>query len=406
MLAKKPFDLYYIYAAVCLVSTAFFVFEVPVVVFWAPYVLFAVFLAYNRYQKDRFRIPVSAVVLAVFAVVYLIFSYRPKQTFHYQAYIHIQAVLMYLIGFNFFQPNVPLRKKLAELDRYLLAVSLMYIVYIAVTFVHYFCFTPADLEVRFYYSLWYDFVKKPATVISMSLVIPLTWGTYSIFFSPRYKKLIGSLFIVITVGVNLFTKTRTLVYLTPFLLLAEFFFWIIFKKRKMKLGLIISTVCAAFLLGLLIVYYMNKDALYQRFEGTFLSRFMEYGMSTNGRWSFSKNVLENFSFTYIGSGYYSASLGTPHNIWLYFYDYGGIVSFLVYLVFTGMLVVNYIRFLLNKALPQEVKFLISTVFGVIFIEYMLEPFILPLPSFYILTLFIFGLFSGLSTFQPKEEVSV
>ena len=50
------------------------------------------------------------------------------------------------------------------------------------------------------------------------------------------------------------------------------------------------------------------------------------------------------------------------------------------------------------------KCLIVTVFGVIFVEYMMEPFILPLPSFYILSLFVFGLFSGLAAYKPIEEV--
>ena len=406
MLKNKQVPIYYFYAFACLISTGLFVFEVPKIVFWAPYILFIVFFAYNRYKKETFRIPASAVVLAVFAVVYVIFSYYPKQSFHYQAYIHIQAVLMYLIGYNYFQPKAPMREKLAALDRYLLAISVMYVIYIAVTFIHYYWFTPADLEERFYYSIWYNYVKKPATVISMSLVIPLTYGTYSLFFSPWYKKLIGVLFIAITAGVNLFTATRTLVYLIPVLLIAEFFVWIIFVKKKVKLGLTVSSVLGAVLLTMLIVYYLNKDTFLKLFEGTVLARFMEYGMSTNGRWSYSKNVLEHFSFTYLGSGAYSASLGTPHNIWLYIYDYGGIVSFLVYCVFTGMLIVNFIRFLCNKKVLIEIKILISTVFSVIFIEYMLEPFILPLPSFYILTLFIFGLFSGLSKFQPKEETAL
>ena len=386
------------------VFTALFVFEVPKIVFYAPLLLFAVFIIFNRIQKEKFRFSASAIVLAIYTVSYIIFNYNIAQSFYYQSYIHIQAVLMFLIGYNYFQTPASFERKTIDLERFTFAISVMYIAYIAVTFIHYYCFTPADLEVRFYYSIWYDYVIKPATVISMSLVIPFAYGAYAIFFSSKwYKKCIGIAFILIMAGINIYTSTRTLVYLAPVVIAVEFFLWAVFKKKNLRLAF---GVFSAFivLFSLIVIYYkFNKVMLAERFGDTVLSRFFNYGIGSSDRIKFAKNVIDHFSFTYLGGGYYSASCGTPHNIWLYIYDYGGIVTFLIYMVFTVMLLVNFIRFLLNRTISADLKCMLTTVFGLMLVEYFLEPFILPLPSFYILSLFVFGLISGLAKYPKYKE---
>lgn len=403
---KKDRALFNIYAVMSLLFTALFIFEVPRIVFWAPVVLFVLYVAYNRVNREPFRFSVSAIVLCIFTVVFIIFNYDISQSFYYQTYIHIQAVFMFLMGYNFFGRERDFSCKMKQLDACFMAVSWFYIIYIAVTFVHYYFFTAADLEERFYYSIWYSFIKKPATVISMSLVIPFTYGVYSVFFSGRCKKLIGLLFIAITLGVNIFTETRTLVYLSPVVILAVFFVWIVLVRKRVKFGVAVCAVCGAVLFILAVVYKVFKPQLAQLFRDTVFERFFTYGIHSVDRWRFTKYVLDHFSLTYFGSGYNSAECGTPHNIWLYIYDYGGIVSFAVYCVFTVMLFVSYIRFLRNRSLGIEIKTLLSTVFAIMLVEYCLEPFILPLPSFYILTLFVFGLISGLSGFPViKEEKS-
>ena len=392
-----------LYAIVCLSATALFIFEVPKIVFYAPVILFATFLMYRLPGKYSVQFSSALLVFVAFTVVFIIFNYDTRQSFYYQTYIHIQAVMMLFIGEHFFAYEEPLEKKLKLLDRYLLAISVMYIAYVTITFIHYYNYTPADLEVRFYYSIWYRFVKKPATVISMSLVIPLTYGIYSLFFSPWYKKIIGICFIGFTMAVNIYTATRTLVYLAPILLLAEFMAYMCLKKKKYKTGAVTGGIVAAFLGGIFLYYRINKDTLYAKYSDTVFSRFLSHGIQSSERWKFTKYVLDHFSFTYFGSGYNSAECGTPHNIWLYIYDYGGIVSFIIYCAFTVLLVINFIRFLRNKNVPLEAKCLISTLCSLIFVEYMLEPFILPLPSFYILTLFVFGIFSGLAGYPNKRS---
>ena len=121
------------------------------------------------------------------------------------------------------------------------------------------------------------------------------------------------------------------------------------------------------------------------------------------RWKYLKNVWENFSFSYTGGGVNSHNVGTPHNMWFYLYDHGGIQSFILFDIFTVITAVNFIRFLKNKYVPTNVKFFIATLFGTVFVEFMLEDLINPLPFYYGLSMFTIGLFGGLAGYRPKES---
>ena len=393
------------YPAAFLLLTALFVFEVPGIVFWAPTVLFALFLFKSVYDKEKLVFPVIALVLCVYTVVFIVFKYSDEYSVFYQSYIHIQAVMMFLIGFHFFRQADAPEERRETLERYLIAVSVMYIIYATVILIHNH-FQPQELEERFYASLWYDFSYKPATVLSLSLVIPLAYGVYAVFFSQLYKKLIGGFFIAYTLGVNLATGTRTLVYLAPVMLIAEFFLWIIFTKKKYKLGISLTVVFLLALAVFVLAVTLFKDKLLAILGDSPLSRFLTMGFASRQRWRYTKYVLRHFSLTYLGGGVHSKTFGTPHNIWLYIYDYGGIVSFLIYCVFTVLLLIKFVKFLINRYLSLELRFMIATMFGLIMVEYMMEPFMEPLPSFYIITLFVFGVFCRLALYKPREESGI
>lgn len=404
--AKLDKNIKTVYALLWIVLTASFVFEVPKIVFWTPTVLFALFVLYRLYYKEPLNLTVSTLVLFIFCIVYVYFNYNPEHSIYYQSYTHIQAALFFVIGYNFFNSKEPLEKRFQMLEKYILIVAVMYMIYVSVTYGNYLRhMDTAPEKSRHYWSIWYpNQVIKAATGFSTSMLFAVSWGAYSVFFSNKwYKKLIGAAFILYCVGFNIITGTRLLVYLTPVILVAEFFVWIVFSKKKYKLGIGITAATVLVLTVAVIIIALNKDVLTQRFGDTVFGRFFKMGLDSNSRWSYLKNVISDFSFTYMGGGVHSKTFGTPHNFWFYVYDYGGIVSFAVYCVFTLMMVVNFIRFLFNKNVPTNVKFFISTIFGTIFVEFMIEDLILPLPSYIILVNFIFGIISGLSVYKTKEQ---
>lgn len=404
--AKLDKNIKFIYSLLWIVLTATFIFEIPTIVFWTPTILFGLFLLYRFYYKEPLNLSVSALVLFVFCVVYVYFNYRPEQSIYHQSYTHIQAAFMFIMGYNFFTSREPLEERFRKLEKYIFIIAVLYMIYVSITYVNYLRHTDTAPDwSRHYWSVWYpNRVMKAATGFSTSMLFAVSWGAYSIFFSDKwYKKLIGAVFILYCVSFNIVTGTRLLVYLTPVILVAEFFVWIIFSKKKYKLGIGITAAVVIILILVLVVFALKRDALSVKFKGTVLGRFFRMGLDSNKRWSYLKNVLSDFSVTYMGGGIHSKTFGTPHNFWFYVYDYGGFISFAVYCVFTLMMAVNFVRFLINKNVPTNLKFFIATIFGTIFVEFMIEDLILPLPSYIILANFIFGIFSGLSLYKMKEK---
>lgn len=390
-----------VYIAVSLLFTAVFICEIPGAVFFSPLLLFIAFITYGIYSGRQLTYNISALILLIFTVLFVSFNYDPNISLYYQAYIHLQAVFMYVIGFNFLNDK-PVEERKNAIEYYFLFVAVVYILYVLITFYNYFYHTAADLPPRFYYSVWYHSVTKPATVISMCLVFPLIYGTYALFYLPKFKKIIGAVFVFICLFINIKTGTRLLVFFFPFLLTAEFLGWFMFKKKHVKTGVIILAACAVVFIAAIILLLKYKDVLGEKFKNYSFSRFFTASRSTQLRIMYSQNVLEDFKLNYFGGGVHSTALGTPHNIWLYIYDWGGIVSFAVYCVFTVLMIVDYIRLLINKHLSVEFKALLSTAVCLVFLIFMMEPFINPLPSFYILCLFVLGLISGFSKYSPNK----
>lgn len=395
--AKQKKWLETVYICISVLFTGVFIFEVPKAVFYSPLLLFVAFIVYSLYAGRELKTSASMLVLLIFTISYVYFIYTPESGLYYQAYIHIHALCMYIIGYNFLNDK-PQEERKKAIETYFLIISVLYLAYIGVTLYHYFYMTEADLKFRFYYSIWYRSVTKPSTVISMCLVFPLAYGLYSLFYLRWQYKIVGAVFVFFTLFINIKTATRTLIYIFPVVLCAEFIFWLSYEKKKKKAGKIIFAALVAAALAAVVLLVRYKDFLTERFAGYGFARiFNPGGNSTRLRILYSLNVLKDFSLTYLGGGEHSLTFGTPHNIWLYIYDWGGIVSLAIFCVFTVMLIVSYVRFFKDKRYTVAFKALLSTALFLIFVEFMMEPFILPLPSFYILCYFVMGLVSGFSS---------
>ena len=321
----------YFYYFICVLFFGAFIFEVPSVVFWSPVYLIIAFLFYSVYIKRELNYSASFFVLIIFAFAYVTFIYVPGSSLYYQAYIYIHAVIMYAVGLNFLtEKTIEQRKKFIE---YLfLIISVFYIAYVGLTFWNYFYNTEADLQFRFYYSIWYHSVTKPATVISMCFVFPLAYGSYALFYLKWFHKIIGALLIGLTVYVNFQTGTRTLVYVLPFLLAAQFIFWLIFEKKKIIPGVVFSVLIFVSFAAAIYFLILNRESFAKQFAGSGFARFFDSHHTFDLRIQYSMNVLRNFRLDYFGGGVNSQALGTPHNIWLYIYDWGGIVPFCIFCV--------------------------------------------------------------------------
>ena len=383
------------------------IFDIPTLHKWAPIALFVVFIVMRFVWKEPVEINVAAVVLAVFACVYVYTIHDPERSLYYEAFPYINAVVCFLIGLNFFTGSAPLEKRFANLKVFFFVVALFYMIYVSITYGNYLLHKDVAPELeRHYWSIWYPGeaqTVKASTGFSASLLFAVVWGVYSLFFHKKwYVKVLGVLFTAYAVAFNLHTGTRLLVYLTPVIFVCEFFVWIVFYKKKRKLGIgITAALLAAIALG--VVYLvLNRDELAEKYGGSMLDRFFTMGFGSPLRWAYLKNVWSDFSFTYLGGGVHSRTFGTPHNMWFYLYDHGGIQSFLLFCLFTVLVAVAFVRMLANKNVKTEQKFFIATLMGMFFVEYMLEDLINPLPSFYALSMFTFGLVCCLAGIKAPE----
>ncbi len=398
----------YIYYALWILLSAAFVFEAPGIVFIAPTVLFGVWGAYSICKKIQLHVPVGALLLLLFCVLYVGFTYDPSKSVYYQSYILLQTAFLFTMGSHFFAGAADRFTREKELRSYILLLCIFYIIYTLVTYAVYLkdpLNVPAE---RKYWSIWYPGeVEKTATAFGASLLPGAAWGAYAVFFEKSvWKKILGGGIIAFCFGFNLLTGTRLPVLFTPVLLAAGFLLWLVFHKRKIRAGIVI--LCACILLGVsvIVIYALFKEPLRERFAGTVFSRFFELGLRST-RWKYLKNVLQDFSFAYLGGGVHSKTVGVPHNFWLYVYDFGGIVPFAVYVIFTVVVAVSYVRFLLSKENTVGVKCFLSLLLSVLFVEFMLEDLLYALPSFVLIAHFVFGVICGLAPpFRKKSDESV
>ena len=408
MIAKERNIPETVFCVFCLVMTAGFIFEVPRFVFWAPTILFAGFIVYTVMLKQPIRLSVSAALLLVFGVTYVWFTYTPSQTVYYQSYIFLHSLFMFVIGFNLFTSGVDAGRTFRQLEKYMFAVSVMYLVYVAATVIKFAFDIEGAPGYRRFWSIWYPgLVAKTATGFCVSMMFALAWGTYMIFFaSKRWQRVTGISFVVSCFIFNICTQTRLLVFLTPVMLAVTFIVWLIYRKKKVRLGFTLLAVCIVLVAAVLLLYYLFKDRLQAMLADTIFYRFVELGLRST-RWRYMNNVIKNFSFSYLGGGVNSATVGVPHNFWLYVYDFGGIVPFAAYTVFTVFAAIGYIRFIKNRDLPTLLKIFLSLMLFVSFTEFMMEDLLYGLPSFVQMTHFLFGVACGAAGYvKPKETPAV
>lgn len=401
MLLKNKTIFTGIYFSICVICSAFMIFEMPSVVFYAPILLFAVFVVEKVITNTQMNFDISAFLLFVFIFAFTYFTYTENSGLYYQAYIYIHAFMYYVMGINFIK-DVPNEEKKKYIELSLIIVSIFYIVYVILTMLNYYFLTDADLKVRYFYSFWYPEVVKACTAFSVVLSIPVVYGIYALFFSSVPKKILGLIFVSVSLGVNIYTGTRTMLYLTPAVFVAVLFLWLIFVKKKYIVA--VASFAAVGLLGILLyfLFVKNKENILTVLADKPIYRLFAHSVFDSRRFDYAFNVINNFSFTYTGGSYFASTFGQAHNVWLNFYDAGGIVPFIVFVLFTVSCAATFIKFIFNRYIDLSVKFLFSMIIGMIIVQFSIEPLVLPVPSYFILSMFYLG---SVNSFNYNTETS-
>lgn len=389
MLTKNCSYIRGIYFFVCTFCSALMLMEVPKIVFYAPLIVFILFVADRIITKEDFNFDVASGFLFLFIFVYVYFTYSDSSSLYYQSYIHIHAFFYYFIGINFLKGYSNEEKK-QFIEASLIIISVIYIVYVVLTLLNYELFTDADLKLRHYYSFWYDDVSKAATAFSVAVSLPLSYGLYALFFSSLPKKILGAFFVACTIGINIYTGTRALLYMAPVLFIIVMLCWLVLKKKKYTWAAVSVAVCivAAITVGVLI--NKNYAVIVNAVKDKPIHRLFTVSLFTSSRFEFIKNIIDNFSFTYMGGYKYAASGGQVHNVWLNYYDAGGIISFALFVLFTVFCIINFVKLIFNKNINVDIKVLFCMIIGMITVQFTIEPLVAPIPSYYVISMFYLG----------------
>lgn len=378
-----------IYFFICTLCSGLMLMEVPKIVFYAPIVVFILFVADRIITKEDFNFDIASGLLFLFIFVYVCFTYSDSSSLYYQSYIHIHAFFYYFIGINFLN-GYSNEKKKQFIEASLIIISVIYVSYVILTLLNHELFTDADLKLRHYYSFWYDNVSKAATAFSVAVSLPLSYGLYAIFFSSLPKKILGAFFVVAAIGINIYTGTRALLYMAPVLFVIVMLCWLVLKKKKYTLAAVSVAVCVALAIAVGVLISKNYSVIVNAVKDKPIQRLFTVSLFSSSRFEFVKNIIDNFSFTYMGGYDYATSGGQVHNVWLNYYDAGGIISFALFVLFTVFCIINFVKFISNKNINVDIKVLFCMIIGMITVQFTIEPLVAPIPSYYIISMFYLG----------------
>lgn len=215
-------------------------------------------------------------------------------------------------------------------------------------------------------------VETPATIFGLLACVPISYSFYCFFCQKNnILKLLGVVFLVIALWVNMETATRT-----PFVLMGVVYavmFLVLFKTQNRR-----SSVKVVLLIALVVVLWnaffftdLSKTILFERFSENRLE---------SSRWDIMKVYLDHMWEYPWGGGFVEKNYHTmSHNFLQEAYDtYGVLFALPLLLVFAGVFV-RFIRLAAAKW-KNRVSLLFLSLYIGVFLQLMMEPVIVGYPQ--------------------------
>ena len=240
----------------------------------------------------------------------------------------------------------------------------------------FFRFTEECYSGRYWFDFW-DGGIRPATYYMFYAMMMLGCLCWALYIWKR-KKIVSICFLIfISLELAFFGWVETR---TPFLIIAivmlvgfALFLWVNRKEEYVKKTLAFG---AAFIgigiLAALVIWYGNLFDIQQSVLGKILSH--DGGIFGNVRFKAQRNVLKQlFQHPMGGKKMDIAGLKYAHNVWLDIANTAGIIPFTFIVAYTISTVVECVKLVLNKNVPQEMKYLMTGIFIALHLNYSVEP---------------------------------
>lgn len=341
-------------------------------------------------NKLRFKVnnPKTFIVLCLFAVSFYAFSYQ----LGFYSVMGFTLPMAYYIGSNMYEPNEEKIKKLI----YLFAISMslhviLNAIYEYIVHGHHGFFMSST-----HYDFWTrEKISNTSTAINIDIILGCVY--YLLFHEKNKSIKIGGLFcFALSMMYLMIIGRRTPVMMLFIVFMLSFLFETYYLKtmseKVKKSFIILSSVVLSVVAMLIISYALNlfncQDVLNEyRIVGKFTKGFIN-----DQRFELYFGSFKLMPQYLWGGQHISTILGEQvHDFWIDIYDYAGIITCAIMMVYSVMYFMNILKVLKSPVFSNDFKILSLGVYICIVLQMFLEPVMTGASLFLIMAIIINGL---------------
>ena len=309
------------------------------------------------------------IILCLFSISFFIFSYK----LGFYAVMGFTLPMAYYIGSNMNEVS----QKNVKYVIYILALSTA--TYLLLNFA--FELTQYPLVNLFgkvrRYDIWTRELIRP-TIISVNAYLLISIFYYVIRYEEKnFIKIISILLFINVVIYNIALSRRTIILvilLSLFLsLILDIFFTkkIALDKKLVKLALITASV---FIIIFIVIVNFDLFGIWTIFKNTGLyNKIIGYGLKSD-RLDYLVQAIRLAPAHLWGGQEISSIIGIQiHDLWSDVYDYAGIITWLLLIIYSITCLFTFVLCLKNEKIDKNLKLMFINLFVVIFISLMMEP---------------------------------
>lgn len=217
---------------------------------------------------------------------------------------------------------------------------------------------------------------------------------YSLYITKSIlNKIILIVAILFSIYSTLQTASRTLLIIVIITLLVNIAIYIFLNK--IKLNTLLNIIIKIILSGLVITicYTSNLLQIKDIYENSQLYKRVnsehQLSLQEDGRFEMYKEVSKEM-FNYPMGGDKMPVIGYAHNLWLDTAKMVGIIPFFLLLIYTIMTILTLLKFIKNKYIQDEKKYLITSIYISMTLNFMVEPILEGVPYMFIMMCIING----------------
>ena len=309
------------------------------------------------------------IILCLFSISFFMFSYK----LGFYAVMGFTLPMAYYIGSNMNEVS----QKNVKCVIYILALSMA--TYLLINFI----FELNTYPIEYVFSkvrrldIWTGTLFRP-TIISVNSYLLIS----IIYYVVRFEKNLIMKFISIVLFMNIIIynialSRRTILLVIGLSFALCFVLDVLYTKNIVfdkKVRLLLLTFVALFIVLIVSIIYFDLFGIWTVFKNTGLyDKLISYGFRSD-RLDYLVQAIKLAPAHLWGGQEISSIIGIQiHDLWSDVYDYAGIITWLLLIIYSITCLFTFVSCLKNKKIDKNLKLMFINLFVVIFISLMMEP---------------------------------